>query len=157
EEGNALARGHGHRDSDALALQHALGRERAGERPLVPSLGPADPAQPEQQRQDDDDQLGPARQDAEDEPPRGDRDDREGQRREPHGHRDSSVFGAGTCVRRSSTTWVAESFVTQSSGCRISRWASAGPAIAFTSSGVTKSRPRSTALARASFKSARAP
>ncbi len=57
----------------------------------------------------------------------------------------SCVGGTGTVSSRSRTTSSALTCCTQSSGCSVSLCASAGTAIAFTSSGVTKSRPWSAA------------
>ena len=57
----------------------------------------------------------------------------------------SRVGGTGTVSSRSRTTSSALTCCTQSSGCSVSLCASAGTAIAFTSSGVTKSRPWSAA------------
>ena len=110
------ARGHGHGHRDALALEDSRRGDRARERPVAGRPATPDPQEPQQYGEHRDDQLGPARQHAEHEPPGTDRHDREGQRREPRGHPVSSVFGAGTWVRRSSTTCAADSFVTQSSG-----------------------------------------
>ena len=58
----------------------------------------------------------------------------------------SSAGGVGTVCSASATTSSARSRCTQSSGRTISLCASAGTATAFTSSGVTKSRPASAAF-----------
>ena len=71
--------------------------------------------------------------------------------------RSSSAGGTGTARRHSSTISSAWTRCTHSSGRSTSLWASAGAAIDLTSSGTTKSRPSSAALARASFISASVP
>ena len=58
----------------------------------------------------------------------------------------SSAAGVGTCSSSSATTSSPRSCCNHSSGASVSRCASAGTATAFTSSGVTKSRPWSTRL-----------
>ena len=65
--------------------------------------------------------------------------------------------GAGTRSRQSRTTSSPETRCTHSSGRSVSRCPSAGTAIAFTSSGETKSRPSSAARQRASLRSASEP
>ena len=65
--------------------------------------------------------------------------------------------GVGTVSSRSRTTSSARTRCTQSSGFSDRRWARAGTATAFTSSGVTKSRPASAACARASLRIASVP
>ena len=64
-------------------------------------------------------------------------------------------MGTGTVDKISRTTCSAERLRSRALGVRIMRWASTGAASSFTSSGVTKSRPRLAALACAVLYSAR--
>src|SRR5436190_3947178 len=93
-------------------------------------------------------------------------DRREAEIRDPPRRRDSrhpatsstsSAGGVGTVSSASATTSSPRMRCTQSSGRSVSRWARAGTAIDFTSSGTTKSRPASAAFPRASFSSPRLP
>src|SRR5262249_59836887 len=95
-----------------------VGGGGAGDTPAAGAEG-APAYQAEGQRNHRHDELRPPREDTEDEPAGGERHHRKSERR--HAGRHPSAFGTGTCVRRSLTTWAADSFETHSSGCRIRR------------------------------------
>src|SRR5262245_17045069 len=94
--------------------------------------------------------------DGEHQGPRGHREEGQRERGDAAGQR-VSALGAGTCASKPWTTCAVETREAHNSGLRISRWAKAGTAMAFTSSGSTKSRRRSAASARASLSKASVP
>ena len=136
------------RDLDLVALDAALGRAADGDVDLGPRGGGRAGRERDEQRGGDGEELGPAEEEAEERGERG----QGGEPREARGRRaghasaapagaapcsSSSAGGAGTDARTPRTTSSPRTRRTQSSGRSTIRCASAGTAIAFTSSGVT--------------------
>ena len=144
-----------------IALTHAVALE--AQRPCgltEPTIPHADDCQ-QRKRRDDCDGLGPTQGKRPEEADGSQQDcsTKPGRSKEAHrrGGVRSSAAGVGTWSRHSSTMSSPRIRCSQSSGARVSRCASAGPATAFTSSGVTKPRESSIARPRASLSSARPP
>src|SRR5690606_15767466 len=116
------------------------------ERAWSPGSGQSRPQHGEQRRHREHREVGAATGDADREHDHGDQRGGRGTRREDHAR--PTVAGPGTSssilVTRSAG-WMPEA---HAAGVSVSRWASAATAISLTSSGVTKSRPESTATAR---------
>src|SRR5688572_28484481 len=134
---------------DPPTLDHAIGRDpdsRFG-KPGRPRREPEE--QRNQETGPDRDQRRLRGREAGEEPSRGDDEPDDGALLERHD--DSSRTGTGTDATAARTASAGSIRCTQSSGASVSLCARAGMDTALMSSGVTKSRPRYAARARASF------
>src|SRR5207244_7024349 len=148
-------------DDDVLALERSLGVGLEAQVKPGPFGERETDAEREQERRRHRNELRTSRDERREQPERREADVgpelRPGPARHARRGSRSSAVGVGTVSRRSRTMSSGETRCTHSSGRSISRCASAGTATAFTSSGVTKSRPSSAARQRESFSSASEP
>src|SRR5262249_48715923 len=132
-------------EPDLVALDHAFPLDRDGRAHVHVALEQQGKADNERKRESKRDELRAAEDESPHKTETGEAgvgaELRGGRAYQPRAGTTSSAAGVGTVSSCSRTTSSARMRCTQSSGRSAIRWASAGTATAFTSSGVTKSRP----------------